>query len=255
MRRCAGSQRRPRPDLLPDPDRRHDAAHRRRAGDPRLSIHASATWCRRSGTPESPCTSLIGSAHARHARDPGYRRPRVVSPPRTPRAGRPATLLVLFVCTQVTLGAFVDLVRAAATHQHRARRQRRARAVDVAGADAAQLSQIQFADSARRQHGPRRSALHRTGYARPSRRRANATRMKSTASAVAGRAARDRRPRRARQAAAEPARRGLGCGRLRHGQRRHARRLAAPVHDRRHGSRRRRRIRVQPGHRARARLR
>ena len=100
--------------------------------------------------------------------------------------------------------------------QHRARRQRRAGARHVAGADAAQLSGRSFdggaatvVDAGHASCGhPARSAL-----------------MKAGRGAVALPASRSRtsRLRRAGQAAPEPPRRRLGARRLRDGGRRHAR--------------------------------
>ena len=94
--------------LLPDSPRRDDAAYRGGPGDSRLPATRSDVSCRRSGMPASPSTSRTASARS-SSRSRSWQR-RGTSGVITARAAscvRPATLLVLFVLAQVTLGAFV----------------------------------------------------------------------------------------------------------------------------------------------------
>ena len=165
---------------------------------------------------------------------------------------------------QVTLGAFVDLDRAPAAHQHRARRQRRAGAGDVAGADAAELRCRSRIDAAPAAERGAQSPRERESGRGPIGIR-NAVRQ---APNQLGDSSRDRgAPIGRRSPSAVPSRAAdfvaLAKPRLNllvvvsavagyvMAQRRHARRVAAALHGRRHRARRRRRVGVQPGHRAR----
>ena len=114
--------------------------HTRRGWRFRTSRWRSAISCRRLERRRSPFTSRTASARcSSRARSS---RPRatsgiIIAPRR--ELVRPATLLVLLVADAGHARRARRLVGPPADHQHRARRQRRAGAGDVAGADAAQL--------------------------------------------------------------------------------------------------------------------
>ena len=113
--------------LRADSPRRDDEAYRGRAGDSRLSAGVRASRAAGLECRSRRFTSRIASARS-SSRPRSSRRPGT-SGSITARAaswsGR-RTLLLLFVLMQISARRLRHLVRPAADHQHRARRQRRA---------------------------------------------------------------------------------------------------------------------------------